>query len=207
MSQCFMELAKLYDNNGISLGTLLSACKENETIFPEYREKIEYVIDGETYTSEVPYQHKLRPSEEIFFKEEVEAQRILYGIFSDEDVSKIPVQKDFTFSELLDLYHMRFNSLSKKKENLRVQRNKIYAHNDEDNRFNNKLVLQQYPISFPDVKELIGFALDVTRMVIGILTDVSRPEAYSNMDDFEYMIEFVEKGMELQKKEIEKMSL
>lgn len=204
LKACFMEIAKLYDKTTTSIGGLLLVCKDNEQVFPKYRRTIEYKIDGEKYTSEVPYQHHLKKEEEVYFKEYVESQRLLYGIFTDEDVSKIPVQKDFTFPELLDLYQKRFCSLSKKVKNLRMQRNKLYAHNDEKIVFDETGILQKYPISFPDVKELIQFALDITRMILGILTDVSNPELYSNIDDFEFLLKYARVGLEKQKEEEEK---
>lgn len=204
LKACFMEIAKLYDKTLTSIGGLLRVCAEDISVFPKYRKTFEYEIDGEKYTSEVPYQHNLKKEEEVYFKEYVESQRLLYGIFMDEDVSKLPVQKDFTFPELLELYQKRFCSLSKKVKNLRGQRNKLYAHNDEKIVFDEEGVLKKYPISFPDVKDLIQFALDITRMILGILTDVSEPELYSNIDDFEFLLKYARVGLEKQKKEEEK---
>ena len=205
LKACFMEIAKLYDNTLTSIGGLLRVCVEDISVFPKYHKTIEYKINGENYTSEVPYHHNLKKEEEVFFKEYVESQRILYGIFTDEDVDKIPVQKDFTFPELLELYQKRFCSLSKKVKNIRGQRNKLYAHNDEKIVFDEAEILKKYPISFPDVKELIQFALDITRMILGILTDVSKPELYSNIDDFEFLLKYAKVGLEKQKEEEEKL--
>lgn len=60
LKACFMELAKLYDNTLTSIGGLLRVCAEDVSVFPKYHKTIEYEIDGEKYTSEVPYQHNLK---------------------------------------------------------------------------------------------------------------------------------------------------
>ncbi|RKM56305.1 hypothetical protein D6853_05785 [Butyrivibrio sp. X503] len=204
LKACFMEIAKLYDDNSTSLGGLILSCSENINVFPEYREVIEHEIEGEKITTEVPYQHYLKKEEEVFYKEYVELQRRLFSFFSDGDVSDILVQKDFTFPELLELYQKRFNSLSKKKKNLRKQRNNLYAHNGDEIIFNDAVIIEKYPISFSDIKDLIQFALDITRMILGILTNVSRPEIYSNIEEFEFLLKYARVGVAKQKEEEEK---
>lgn len=89
--------------------------------------------------------------------------------------------------------------MSKKVKNLRGQRNKIYAHNDEKIVFDEEGIIKKYPISFPDVKDLIQFALDITRMILGILTDVSNPELYSNIEDFEFLLKYARVGIDKQR--------
>lgn len=79
----------------------------------------------------------------------------------------------------------RFCSLSKKQENIRVQRNKIYAHNDEKHILAEEKVWDKNPVTYPDIQELIDFALDCTRLILGALTGVSRAVSYGNIDDME----------------------
>lgn len=85
----------------------------------------------------------------------------------------------------MDLYCKRFRSLSKKKENIRVQRNKIYAHNDTMRIMNEETIYQQNPITYPDIQELIDFALDCIGLILGILTGICPATEYSNIDDWE----------------------
>lgn len=66
-----------------------------------------------------------------------------------------------------------------------MQRNKLYAHNDEQRIVNSENLPDRYPISYPDVQEMIDFALDCTGLILGILTDVNRAKQYSNIDDWE----------------------
>ena len=187
MKACFMEIAKLYDssNGVVSIGTLLAKCEENQDLFPKYRETLTVDHDGTTFSYPVPYQHQLKPQEECFFKDRVEADRKLFAAFDIPDADNVPVRVDLTFPEFLDLYQKRFNGLSKKRDNIRMQRNKLYAHNDEQRIVNSENLPDRYPISYPDVQEMIDFALDCTGLILGILTDVNRAKQYSNMDDWE----------------------
>lgn len=166
---CFMEIAKLYDKtkDAVSIGVLLKHCKDNIDVFPE-----------------VPYQHHLKCSEECFYNDEVKSQREILRIFNTPDFEKTPVRVELTFSEFLELYQKRFNSLSKKQENIRVQRNKIYAHNDENRILTEERVWEKNPVTYPDIQELIelcdGFILnreDRTQKDLYIeLIDFATPE-------------------------------
>ena len=128
---CFMEVAKLYDKtrDAFSIGDFLETCKNNEKIFLECKEFIEYTCDGQDYKDEVPYQHILKEDEKIFFKDEVKYQSDIFRIFGMPESSNIYV--NVTFHDLLDLYIKKINSLKKVTENIRMQRNKVYAHNDK----------------------------------------------------------------------------
>jgi len=142
---CFIELAKLYDRTkgAYSIGTMLNFCKENLKFFSEYRDTVEIEDDGKKYVFPVPYQHSLKPAEECFFKEEIRAQRNIYKVFDVSSADTAPVTVDLTFSEFLKLYQKRYSSLSKKRENMSEQRNKIYAHNDVKGIFNPEKVLEK----------------------------------------------------------------
>ena len=157
MKACFMEIAKLYDssNGVVSIGTLLAKCEENQDLFPKYRETLTVDHVGTTFSYPVPYQHQLKPQEECFFKNRVEADRKLFAAFDIPDADNVPVRVDLTFPEFLDLYQKRFNGLSKKRDNIRMQRNKLYVHNDEQRIVNSENLPDRYPISYPDVQEMI----------------------------------------------------
>ena len=200
MKACFMEIAKLYDssNGVVSIGTLLAKCEENQDLFPKYRETLTVDHDGTTFSYPVPYQHQLKPQEECFFKNRVEADRKLFAAFDIPDADNVPVRVDLTFPEFLDLYQKRFNGLSKKRDNIRMQRNKLYAHNDEQRIVNSENLPYCYPISYPDVQEMIDFALDCTGLILGILTDVNRAKQYSNIDDWEGTLMLARLGLKYQ---------
>ncbi len=115
-----------------------------------------------------------------------EADRKLFAAFDIPDADNVPVRVDLTFPEFLDLYQKRFNGLSKKRDNIRMQRNKLYAHNDEKRIVNSENLPNRYPISYPDVQEMIDFALDCTGLILGILTDVNHATQYSK-----YMVNYL----------------
>lgn len=202
---CFMEIAKLYDKSkdAVSLGSLLQDCQDNMALFPEYRDTVTIKDDGKEYSFQVPYQYHLKPSEECFFKKEVESQRELFRIFENSDSGEIPVSIDLTFPEFLDLYQKRFCSLSKKQENIRVQRNKMYAHNDESVILNEEKIWEKNPVTYPDIQELIDFALDCTRLILGTLTDVCRAETYANIDDWEGTLMLAQLGLKYRDYDLE----
>ena len=142
---CFIELAKLYDRTkeAYSIGTLLNFCQENLKFFSEYRDIVKNKDDGKIYVFPVSYQHSLKSTEECFFKEEVHAQRNIYRLFDISSVDTAPVTVDLTFSEFLKLYQKRYVALSKKRDNMSEQRNKIYVHNDVKGIFRPEEVLEK----------------------------------------------------------------
>lgn len=197
---CFMEIAKLYDKSkdAVSLGSLLKDCQNNIALFPEYRDTVTIKDDCKEYSFQVPYQHHLKSSEERFFKKEVKSQREIFKLFENPDAGEIPISIELTFPEFLELYSKRFCSLSKKQENVRVQRNKIYAHNDERHILADKKIWEKNPITYPDIQELIDFALDCTRLILETLTGVSRAEKYGNIDDLEVTLMLAKLGLKYQ---------
>lgn len=202
---CFMEIAKLYDKSSdvVTIGSLLKECQNNLSLFPEYRDTITVKDAGKEYSFPVPYYHHLKPEEECFFKEQVESQREIFRILDVPSPDTTPVQVDLTFSEFLELYQKRFQSLSKKQENIRVQRNKIYAHNDVEHIMDDVIVYQRNPITYPDIQELTEFALDCTGLILGTLTDVCQATRYSNIDDWEGTLMLARLGLKYQDYDIE----
>lgn len=200
MKACFMEIAKLYDssNGVVSIGTLLAKCAENQDLFPEYRETMTVEHDGTAFSYQIPYQHQLKPQEERFFKAQVESDRTLFAIFSIPDAENAPVRVDLTFPEFLALYQKRFCALSKKREDIRMQRNKLYAHNDKQRILSNENLTDRHPILYPDIQEMIDFALDCTGLILGVLTDVNRATQYSNIDDWEGTLMLARLGLKYQ---------
>ena len=196
---CFMELAKLYDKTGgvFTIGSLLKNCKENISLFPEYRAVTEIEAEGEKYTLQIPYQHELKPDEERFFEEQVRSQRDILKLFNLEYTRETPVVVDLKFSEYLSLYQKKFSALSKKQENIRIQRNKLYAHNDSS-RLLEEDISTQAPIHYSDIQELIDFALSVTQLIVACLTDVYKARQYTNIDDWECTLMLAQLGLKYQ---------
>lgn len=202
---CFIELAKLYDrtNGAYSIGALLKTCQDNISFFPEYRDMVEIEDNGEKYTFPVRYQHNIKSVEECFFEKEVHSQREFYKIFDVPNADTIPVTVDLTFSEFLKLYQKRYSALSKKRDNLSEQRNKIYVHNDVKGILDANEILKKNPLFYEDMKELIEFGLDATGLIIGTLTGICKAEKYSNIDDWTGTLMLVRLGIKYQDYDLE----
>lgn len=199
-SSCFMDVAKLFDTSSKAIGIrkLIDICNENISLFPKIR-KTGYHPDGTKY--EIPYYHVLKPEEEQYYPEYVEKERSIQSLFSPEQ--ELPIRKDFTFEEFLTLYKIKFSIYDKKRKNLREQRNKIYAHNDSTVILDYASLIKSHPIYYDDLKEMIDYALDVTSLVIGALTQVVRATEYDNIDDLENILYFAKIGWEQQEKKWE----
>lgn len=204
---CFMEIAKLYDKSTdtVTIGSLLKMCADNKDYFSEYRGTIEVEDDGIHYQFQAKYQHWLRPEEERFFADEVRNQRQILKIFGVDGADNNPAQVELTFSEFIVLLKKRLQSLRKKQDAVTIQRNKIYAHNDEIRMIDEDSVLKKYPLFYSDIQELIDFALEVTGFVFAVLTGEEKATQYSNIDDWEGTLMLSEKGLKYQEIEMKQM--
>ena len=197
---CFMEIGKLYDNskNVVSIGFLLKQSEAKIELFPEYRERSSADQRG------IPYQHQLKPGEECFFEQQIERHRQLLRALNLSNV-KEQVQVDLTFPEFLKLYQLRLNAFSRKIENIRVQRNKLYAHNDVHRIMSDEALVERYSLSYQDIRELIELALDCTGLILGVLTGVVPATKYFNIDDWESTLKLVRLGLKYQEYELAEM--
>lgn len=202
----FMELARIYDQSSgvINIKYLIDECKRNYVIFPKYMCEFEY--DGEII--KIPHIHKIKREEECYYKEYVEEQKQLYKAFGLKDEtskSKIPIEIELTIEEYFDLFNKRYRGLKNKIENIRVQRNKIYAHNDKKLCFDFNDIKKKNPIFYDDIGELIEYGFEVTKFVILCLSGESRAEHYINIDDWEYTLQTVKIGMKYREVEESEM--
>ena len=181
MIACFMEIAKLYDRSAksFSIGALLKACKENIALFPD--------------DEEFPYE--LKREEECFFEKEVEDERRFQKLFDFAQPGPPPVTVWLTFPKFLCFQNKRFRSLSKIQANIQKQRNKIYAHNDEESIMNIDAITKKYPVSHYDMKQLIDFALRLTGCIIKSLTGSGKPTKYANIRDWQETLKLVKQGL------------
>ena len=150
--------------------------------------------DGKKHTTQIPFEHQLRKTEECFFKNEVESQRNINRILGIENADSIPITIKLKFSDYIELYKKELHSLRPQIDNLTIQRNKIYAHNDGDMKFDFETIYEKYSINYSDIKVLIDFSLDVTRLIIGVLTGVNKAEQYTNIDDWVGTLRLVQIG-------------
>ncbi len=205
---CFMELAKLYESSNSkvnSIGRLLKISEENISVFPEYKE-VEINENGRTVKQKRKYRHELSALEKVFYKSEVESQinftKVLSEVFAKkDDIVKdedVPIIIELTFSEYIKLFQKVYSSLSKERKCVRIQRNKLYAHNDIELIENEEILHQKNGILYKDIKKLIDFGFDVTIAIIGVLTGINKARSYSNINDLEHTLRFVKIGIESQ---------
>ena len=57
---------------------------------------------------------------------------------------------------------------------------------------------EKNPVTYPDIQELIEFALDCTRLILGTLTGVNRAEKYGNIDDLKGTLMLTRLGLKYQ---------
>ena len=168
---CFMKVAKLYErtDSTVSVGTLLKQCEENIEFFPEYQETITITQDDKKYPCKIRYQHHLEKKEEVFYKDRVSSERQMLAIFECPDAENVSIRVDLTFPELLELYKKRFQSYRKHIESIRIQRNKIFAHNDMDVLINDESIQKKHPVLNKDIDEMIHFVLTCTSDILSII--------------------------------------
>lgn len=187
----FMNLAKIYDlqKDAIDIRQLLEKCKKNIEFFPEY--EINIPTDGEERIETLLDQHTVKQNEEWYFKDEVETQNKFAEALG---LQGTPVVVKLTIEQYFDFYDKKFCSLNPKIKNLRVQRNKIYAHNDSESIFDIDAVIKKNPLNMADIRVLIEYALEVSRFLLGRLTRILKPDKYGNIDDLGNTLRLVQIG-------------
>lgn len=121
-------------------------------------------------------------------------------LLNNEHVESVPTLRPeqivvyLSFNECLDFFENKINDLGAIICSLWEQRCKFYAHNDTDANFNIQNIISQYPFNHSDASALIDLAITITRFIIGTLTDIGRPEKYSNNYDWEATLIMVREG-------------
>ena len=195
-----MGLSRLYDTkDNLSIGYLLKLCNDNKKLFPYYKDVCKINIGGKEYVKGIHFRHTINPKEEWFFKEYIAQERkwreILNKCF-ECDLDQ-PFSKDVTPEELIELYNKTFRALNKNRDRLREQRNKIFAHNDQQVNFNTKEILTKNRLSVSDIETLIDFTFDMERFVVGCLKNEFLPDKFTNSDDWEYTLQLVDRSLNL----------
>lgn len=194
LESCIMDVAKLYEikSNAIGIGYVLTHCREHIDWFPEYRKIPDSLMHSDEH---IPYHRYLKPQEEHFFKNEVKIQRIFQELLN---IPNSPVHVDLTFAEVLELFQKDLSMVHKKVESIRIQRNKIYAHNDKDGLLSADKIISNNPISYDDLKKLIDLAQDILGVLHEALTGNGLPRSYSNIDDWGNTLQLAELGLKYQ---------
>ena len=136
----------------------------------------------------------MNTDEERFFEKELKMQKSFNELFQFNSGEKPIYNLELPIEDVIKLFKKSNNSLNKVKENLRIQRNKIYVHNDKNGVFNYYDILNENPINYNDIEMLISFAFRVTRFIIGAFTGIQKPIKCVNIDDWEGTLKLVQLG-------------
>lgn len=196
-----MELSKLYDTSkqSINIKKFLDICYENRGLFPQQKE-FTLEIDGIEEKMIFPYTRTVSTDEKDFFKNEIDNLSELESLIINGDN---PLRVEMTIDRYFQLFYWKYDNLKTKINYLIKQRNKVYAHNDEDKLFKIDEIVNKYPLHYNDTESLISYALEVIDFSIALLTDVNIAELPNNIDDWTYTLDLVRDGLKYQKEKFE----
>lgn len=187
-----MTLAKLYDEDGISLRNILTA------INPSNMEKNVFDI-----LSANKINHQVSCFDTWQFKKEVETHILFKKTYKLKHVQEYPIV-ELDYNDYYEYLKKQFDSCSKIIKCLRQQRNNFYAHNGKDyENFDYNNLFKKYPMKKDDIDKLIQYAFNITTFLIEKLSGVAKPETSIDIDDLKTTLNLVREG----KKAIENESL
>ena len=204
-----MELAKIYEKDGKSLtiNHLINLFRDNADQFPQ---RFEGTINdgGETISISFPYKHTFSPKEIDLLrgKEDSLANRVLAeekalkqieGLVSDNSLP-LTVSVDMSLQDYALLYRYKLKALSTARNNLSIQRNKLYAHNDASICFDFTTIQNAFPLTYDDIKNLTDFALEVSQRMIAFCTKVVKAGKPINLRCLDNTLELVRVGAKYQ---------
>ena len=186
-----MELAKLYDTNGISLQDLLTAIKPSDN-------DMFNLINASTI------KHRVNDYDAWYFKNDIDKYHEICDLLKQDRTYPIV---DMSYEEYYEYLLKQLCAVKKSRNKLREQRNNALAHNGEDYKFDLKTLNEKFPIVKKDVDSLIKYALELTTFIIENLTGVSKPETSIDIDDWNRTLELVREGQRAIDKECDEVLL
>lgn len=173
-----MELAKLYDTDGISLQDLLTAIKPSDN-------------DIHPLINTSPIKHRVSDFDAWYFKNDINKHHEICDLLKRDRTYPVV---ELGYKEYYEYLLKQLCAVKKSRKKLREQRNNALAHNGEDYQFDLKTLNKKFPIVKKDVDSLIRYALELTTFVVENLTGVSKPETSIDIDDWNRTLELVREG-------------
>jgi hypothetical protein len=173
-----MELAKLYDTDGISLQDLLTAIKPSDN-------------DIHPLINTSPIKHRVSDFDAWYFKNDINKHHEICDLLKRDRTYPVV---ELGYKEYYEYLLKQLCAVKKSRKKLREQRNNALAHNGEDYKFDLKTLNEKFPIVKKDVDSLIKYALELTTFVVENLTGVSKPETSIDIDDWNRTLELVREG-------------
>ena len=196
-----MDVAKIYDGDSksISLLNVISYCNQFADCFPNTLSRKYVSAEGRNEVTQVPIRYTIREGELKRIKEdsrlhrEIELTKVFQRFF--DLPCEPPFDLEVTAEELFAFYGKRHSALNDIIKKVKNQRDKRYAHNDKDVAFDYERLLQENNITFAELEKLVDFALEVTTMIIELLTGEHKPWSYYNIDDLADTLNLVKLGI------------
>lgn len=186
-----VTLSRLYDENSSAIST--------QYFYSEIRKQKDLLCEGKGNVK-----HLLNRNEEQFYVDEVKFQK---GVCEKYSFEYTGTTVELTVEKLLELYGKRLKSLKDTVNNLKLQRNKIYAHNDKEIDFNIENILNRYPIAEEDVDNLLSFILDFSSFCIELFTGISKTYDLVGINDLEITLDLIREAKIYQETELERLGL
>ena len=186
-----MELAKIYDTNGISLQDLLTAIKPSDN-------------DMFNLINDSPIKHRVSDYDKWYFKKDIDKYHEICDLLKQDRTYPIV---EMSYNQYYEYLSKQLCAVKKSRDKLRVQRNNALAHNGETYNFDLKTLNEKFPIVKEDVDKLIKYALELTIFVVEKLTGVSKPETSIDIDDWNRTLELVREGQRTIDKECDEVLL
>lgn len=87
------------------------------------------------------------------------------------------------FESTLNKIEDEYKTIKDKVDNLKSVRDKVISHNDFKSSINRKKYIEENPISYKDMKELIDFSSIFVQLIIAYITTVNRDVHANNITD------------------------
>lgn len=168
ISEVMMIISKIYDDskNSVNLGEFIFTCQRNIELFP--KEKV-HTYPPENVGSGVDSINTSSEEERTF-------------------------HFDLNTKEKIDGYMKKFKSMKEPLKNLKIQRNKLYAHHDLNVILKIDDIIERNPLNMKEIESMIDLALDFSQFVIASLTKKYTLPLYSNVDDWNNTLFMTEYG-------------
>lgn len=177
ISEIIMIITKIYDDsrNSVDLGKFISTCQRNIELFP--KEKVH------TYPPE----------------------NVRSGIHSINTLSE--EERTFHFDlkteEKMEGYMKEFKNMVAPLKNLKIQRNKLYAHHDLNVILKIDDIIKSNPLNVKEVEAMIDLALEFSQFVIASLTTKYTLPLFSNIDDWSQTLFMADYGRKKHEEEMQ----
>lgn len=177
ISEVMMIISKIYDDskNSVNLGNFISTCQRNIELFP--KEKV----------------HTYPP-------ENVGSGDGSINTLSEEERT---FHFDLKTEEKIVGYMKKFKSMKKPLKNLKIQRNKLYAHHDLNVILKIDDIIKSNPLNMKEIELMIDLALDFSQFVIASLTTKYTLPLYSNINDWSLTLFMAEYGRKKHEEELQ----